>query len=197
MDTTPWTLTTPPPERIDLGDGLELRRWQEGDLAAATAAVTSSLAELGDWMMWAADGYTEDDSRGFLERASQQWESGLEFDYAIVDRGDLVGSIGLMTRRGRGVLEVGYWLRTDRTGNGLMTRAADALTRLALDLPDVERVALVHDTGNRRSQGVPERLGFRRVGTEPRRPDDVARRTGDTSVVWELTRADLTARNLP
>ncbi|MGN6244012.1 MAG: GNAT family N-acetyltransferase, partial [Motilibacteraceae bacterium] len=184
MEPSPCNLTTPPPERIDLGDGLVLRRWQEGDLAAATAAVTSSLAELGDWMMWAADGYTEDDSRGFLERASRQWESGLEFDYAIVDRGDLVGSIGLMTRRGPGVLEIGYWLRTDRTGHGLMTRAADALTRLALGLPGVERVAVVHDAGNVRSQGVPERLGFRRVGTEPRSADDVARRSGATSGVW-------------
>ena len=188
MDTSPWTVTPPPPERLDLGGGVALRRWRETDAEAVTDAVVSSLDEIADWMPWAAGGYGEQDSRDWLAHSHRQWESGLEFDYAIVEREDVVGSIGLMTRRGPGVLEIGYWLRTDRTGNGLVTRAADVLSRLALDLPGVDRVAVVHDAGNVRSQGVPERLGFRRVGTEPKRADDAARRTGDTSVVWELAR---------
>ncbi|HEU4676894.1 MAG TPA: GNAT family N-acetyltransferase [Motilibacteraceae bacterium] len=185
MDPSPWTVTPPPAEHLDLGDGLALRRWREDDAEAVTAAVTSSLDEIADWMPWAAGGYGEQDSRDWLAHSHQQWESGLEFDYAVVEHGDVVGSIGLMARRGPGVLEIGYWLRTDRTGHGLVTRAADALARLALSRPDVERVAVVHDAGNVRSQGVPERLGFRRVGTEPK-SDGAARRTGDTSVVWEL-----------
>jgi len=72
---------------------------------------------------------------------------------------------------GPGVLEIGYWLRTSQTGHGYMTAAVDALARVALALPGIERVALRHDAGNSRSAAVAERAGFVEVERVSRRPE--------------------------
>ena len=66
-------------------------------------------------------------------------------------------------------LEIGYWVRSDRTGRGLATSAASALTASALALDGVSRVEIHCDAANRRSAAIPEKLGYRldRVETRP------------------------------
>ena len=57
--------------------------------------------------------------------------------------GELVGGFGLHRRRGPGILEIGYWVRSDRTGRGYATGAARALTQAAFDgFPDVDRLEI-------------------------------------------------------
>src|SRR6185312_7575810 len=97
---------------------------------------------------------------------------GEEFNYAIFTAaGDLIGSIGLMTRMGPGVMEIGYWLRTPFTGRGYMTAAVEGLTGVALGLPGIERVAIEYDAANTRSAAVAARAGFSEVRRYDREPE--------------------------
>ena len=82
--------------------------------------------------------------------------------------GELAGSIGLMTRMGPGVLEIGYWTGTPYAGRGYMTTAVRALSRVALTLPGIERVAIKHDEANKASAAVAIKAGFQEVAREPR-----------------------------
>ncbi|MEU4423217.1 GNAT family N-acetyltransferase [Actinoplanes sp. NPDC024001] len=159
-----------PPEMINAGE-LVLKRWEPEWAQEGAAAVQESLAELKPFLPWATDGYDVAAARAYIEMSVENWAKGTEFNYAIFTTvGDLIGSIGLMTRVGPGALEIGYWLRTPWAGRGHMTAAVTVLTRVALTLPGVERVVIQHDIANPASAAVAAKAGFTeidRVASDP------------------------------
>lgn len=175
-----------PPEMINAGE-LVLKRWEPEWAEEALAAIKDSLPELRPFMPWATDGYDLEAAEGFIARSQQQWVDGTEFNYAIFTSvGDLVGSIGLMTRMGPQLLEIGYWTRSPYAGRGYMTAAVEAITRVALALPGIERAAIKHDEANAGSGRVAVKAGFAEVGREVREPE--APGESGTTIVRERTR---------
>ncbi|WP_127551922.1 GNAT family N-acetyltransferase [Actinoplanes sp. OR16] len=155
-----------PPEMINAGD-LVLKRWEPEWAAEAAAAVQESLTELKPWLPWAIDTYADADALDYITRSVDSWAKGTEFNYAIFTAvGDLIGSIGLMTRVGPGALEIGYWIRTPWAGRGHMTAAVKVLTRVALQLPGIERVVIRHHELNGASAAVAAKAGFEEYGRE-------------------------------
>jgi len=149
------------PERIDV-DEFHLRRYTSDDVTSLHEAIKASYAEIHPWMPWCVEPVKIEDQRDFIVRADVQWAGGEAFDFGIFDAaGTQLGAISLMDRLGSGGLELGYWLRTDATGRGVMTRAAGRLTELGLGLPGIERVEIHCDEANVRSAAVPRRLGYR------------------------------------
>jgi ribosomal-protein-serine acetyltransferase len=164
---------------------LVLKRWEPAWAEQAAAAVRESLPELREFLPWAGDDYDAETSRAYLEKSKQDWADGTEFNYAMFTAtGELVGAIGMMTRMGPGVLELGYWTRTAYAGRGYMTAAVEALSRVALAMPGIDRVAIRHDVANGASAAVAAKAGFvevRRATREPEAPGE----TG-TDVIREL-----------
>ena len=135
-------------------------------------------------MPWAQTAATDDSIAQFLEQSRRAWEEGLGFGYAMrspdshdgreegrCDAG-ILGCCGLHLPSGPGVVEIGYWVRTDRAGAGLATAAAGALTRAALELPDVKRIEIHCDAANRASRAIPAKLGYRLDRIEERAVED-------------------------
>lgn len=152
---------------------LVLKRWEPEWAGELTAAVRESLAELRPWMPWATGTYGLTEAREYAERSVESWDKGTEFNYAIFTAvGELIGAIGLMTRMGPGILEIGYWTRTPYAGRGHMTAAVKALTRVALTLPGIDRVAIRHNAANGASAAVAAKAGFAETG---RTGDDIIR----------------------
>jgi ribosomal-protein-serine acetyltransferase len=60
--------------------------------------------------------------------------------------------------------EIGYWLRTDATGQGYVTEAGRAMVDFSFDTLSLERLELVAGVENHASNRVAEKLGFRREG---------------------------------
>ena len=156
-----------PPERIEV-DEFQLRRYTIDDAEALHQAVKASYAEIHPWMPWCVEPVKPEDQRDFIERAFLSWTTGKAFNWGIFDGdgkpdgdGKLIGAISLMDRVGSGALEIGYWLRTDRTGRGIITRAAARLTEIGLGLPEISRIEIHCDEANVRSAAVPKRLGYR------------------------------------
>ncbi|ROP33577.1 RimJ/RimL family protein N-acetyltransferase [Couchioplanes caeruleus] len=160
---------------INVGD-VVLKRWEPAWADHATMAVRELLPELKPFLPWATDAYDVEASRAFIEMSIANWDNGTAFNYGIfTGAGDFAGGIGLMTRMGPGVLEIGYWMRTAFTGRGYMTTAVEALTRVALTLPGIERVAIRHDVANAASAAVAAKAGFveaGRVQSEPEAPGE-------------------------
>ncbi|MEU4625853.1 GNAT family N-acetyltransferase [Actinoplanes sp. NPDC023801] len=161
-----------PPEMINAGE-LVLKRWEPEWSGELAAAVQESAPELRPFLPFAAGDYGLAEARSYTERSVTSWAEGTEFNYAIFTSvGDLIGSIGLMTRPGPGALEIGYWLRTPWTGRGLTTAAVRVLTRVALTLPGIERVVIRHHPANAASAAVATKAGFAEVARDG---DDVVR----------------------
>jgi ribosomal-protein-serine acetyltransferase len=171
-----------PPEMINAGE-LVLKRWEPAWADEAARAVRESLPELKPFLPWAHDGYDVEDSRSFIARSSNEWAEGTAYNYALFTTvGEVVGSFGLMTRMGPGTLEIGYWIHSAYTGRGYATGAVGALTRVALTLTGIERVAIKHDIANPASGAVAAKAGFTEVERVERKPEA----PGETGVdvIW-------------
>jgi RimJ/RimL family protein N-acetyltransferase len=167
-------VTEAPPEYIELDDG-NYTRWLVVDDADEVArAVDESLDHLKPWMPWAdAQSADPDFQRERLRNHPQQRARREEWQYGIFAGGTrgMLGAIGLMTRRGPGTLEIGYWLHVDAGGRGYMTNAARALTEAGLEVDGVDQMIIVCDEANLRSAAVPQRLGYTLDRVESRAPE--------------------------
>ena len=138
-----------------------LRRWRMADAPRLLSAIESSLPELRLFMPWAMDIPTLETVEEFL----QSVVSGGSLGFGLFeDDGDdeVVGGFGLHNRRGPGILEIGYWVRSDRTGRGYATAATRALTDAALEhFPAVDRIEIRCDPANLASAAIPPKLGYR------------------------------------
>lgn len=157
-----------PPERIDLGDVL-LRRWRPEDLGPRRDAMLSSLEHLSTWMDGITQLTTVEGQRAYSRIASDWPSAEGDYRYGIFDpNGAVLGGINLHDRVGPGAVELGYWCHVAHSGRGIITRAAAALTAIALDLPGIDRVEVHCDAANTRSAAVPQRLGYRLDRVQPR-----------------------------
>ena len=154
------------PDLIPAG-AVELRRWRPAQAAALTAAVEASLAELRPWMPWAQEHPTVGGITEVLTEGDASFEADREWQFVVAEPGadGVLGATGLHHRGAPDTVEIGYWIRSDRTGAGLATTVARALTSAAFaHLDYVEAVEIQMDAANRRSAAVPPKLGFRLAG---------------------------------
>jgi RimJ/RimL family protein N-acetyltransferase len=121
-------------------------------------------------MPWAAQPRAE--TASFVAKAAEGWASGESFNYLVTEPGAagdgerLLGGCGLHRRGQPATIEIGYWLRPDAVGRGVMTAAAGALRDAAFALDGISRVEIRCDVANVRSAAIPRRLGFVHVGDE-------------------------------
>ncbi len=178
-----------PPYRI-LTERLVLRCWEPRDAPLLKEAVDSSIDHLLPWMPWAAhEPQSLEEKVSLLRQFRGKFDLGQDFTYGIFgrDETEALGGTGLHTRIGDDAFEIGYWIRASRAREGLGTESTAALTRVAFELTDVDRVEIRCEPENERSRAIPRKLGYREEATLRRRlrhpdPRDV--------VVYSLFRDD-------
>ncbi|HET9960438.1 MAG TPA: GNAT family protein [Polyangiaceae bacterium] len=149
---TPRTWLLP----IEFNDGPEL--WD---------AVEGSRWHLERWLPWVPFNNTRDASMRYTEACALDWDAGRALRFAIRDRSQrsLLGVVGLDSCvHLHRACELGYWLRRDVTGKGLMTEAARAAVEFAFSKVGIHRVRCAAATDNVASLRVIMRLGFRFEG---------------------------------
>jgi hypothetical protein len=110
-----------------------------------------------------------------------QFDKDEDFIYAIFDREEsrVLGGTGLHTRIGEHAREIGYWIRADAEGNGYVTEAVAALTRVGFELEGLDRIEIRVEPENVRSRRIPEpprlRGGGDPPGAHPQRAERAAR----------------------
>ncbi|WKN41318.1 GNAT family N-acetyltransferase [Tunicatimonas pelagia] len=125
------------PVRLDLGDIL-LRPWQAGD--------EPSLARHGNnYQIWKnvrdrfPHPYTLKDAQIWVQIANQD---PMAINLAIVIEGQVIGAVGVVFKDDvyRRTAEIGYWLGEAHWGQGITTRAVQALSDYVLKHFDVCRL---------------------------------------------------------
>ena len=166
-----------------------LRAPRPGDGAALNAAVLDSLDALRPWMPWAQTAPTLEASEAVAREAHGKFllRSDLVFSLWLHDgqgrETQLVGGSGLH-RIDWSVprFEIGYWCRSGHTGQGLVTEAVRALSRMAFDQLQAQRVEIRMDERNTASWRVAERAGFTLEGVLRNEARDVAGGVRNTRV---------------
>jgi RimJ/RimL family protein N-acetyltransferase len=147
-----------------LTDGvIVLRPPTEADASALVEAVITSAADLRPFMPWASADYDLASALAWI-RSEREPD---ELPYLIVgDDGELAGGCGLnLFNPVNDFANLGYWLRSDRTGRGWATRATRLLAHHGLTAAGLERVEILMSVENERSRRVAERAGATFEGT--------------------------------
>jgi len=129
--------------------------------------VEASRRELEPWLPWVPFNADPDASYRYADASALDWDHARACRFTIRERTThrFLGVIGLESfAHLHQSVELGYWLRSDCTGRGLMTEAARTLLDWAFRDLHAHRVRVAAATDNHASLSVIARLGFRFEG---------------------------------
>lgn len=143
---------------------LVLREIYESYAPLIAEAALESVAEVSPWMPWCSDAFSEATARNWiLEQVTARRES-TAYEFAFFDNnGSYLGGGGInYVRPDHNFANLGYWIRTSRTGNGYGTAALKALEAWARAYTALNRLEVVVAVGNTKSRRVAEKAGATR-----------------------------------
>ncbi|KAI8903885.1 acyl-CoA N-acyltransferase, partial [Gorgonomyces haynaldii] len=150
------------PARVD--DDIVLRCYKEQDLPLLVKALDQETTQfLGDTI---PQPYTMEDALEFYDKKKtavmqqKQWQDGWIF--AIEYQGQYAGAIGYKFSGDieKRVAEIGYWLRKEMRGRGIMPRAIKGLVQILYNNTDCMRIEAYPFEVNLASQRVLAKAGF-------------------------------------
>lgn len=149
---------------------LLLRPWRAADAPALRPVLEENRAHLAPWIpARVAEPAPLPELARRLDGFGADFRAAREWRYALLaPDGRVLGEVGLYPRDASGRVpyaeadrvEVGYWLRADATGQGLVTEAAGRALAVAATLPRLAHAEIRCDARNLASAAVPRRLGF-------------------------------------
>jgi len=159
---------TPVPQPSVESQRLTLQRFARRDATTLDDAIRESLTDLNQWLPWARMDYTPSDTTAFIRESIQAWKEERAWDYSIrlnEDPRRHVGNISFWTVSKLGkIAEIGYWVRSGETRQGICTEAVGMLLDEIFDSLGYHKIVLRIAVGNDASDRVAEKLGFTREG---------------------------------
>ncbi len=129
--------------------------------------VDTSRKHLEPWLPWVPFNVDLESSSRYAEASASDWDASRACRFSIRDRANrrFLGVVGLEAfAHLHENVELGYWLRIDACGQGLMTEAARRVVEWAFASVNAHRVRVAAATDNHASLSVIGRLGFRFEG---------------------------------
>jgi RimJ/RimL family protein N-acetyltransferase len=147
------TLTTP---------RLTLRPFEDADAPAVQALASAREVALNTLSI--PHPYPAGTAEGWIASQRDEFENGMLHNFAVVEGGRLVGSIGLMMK-GERIAEIGYWIGVPYWGRGYASEAAAELVRYGFEEVGLERIFAGYYARNGASGKVLQKLGMVYEGT--------------------------------
>ncbi|HUG68127.1 MAG TPA: GNAT family protein [Pirellulaceae bacterium] len=145
---------------------IQIRQYHADDVNAIYEAVMESKPQLSPWMPWCHANYSRQDLVTWVEGRPSAWERDESWSFVIVDATRrLLGTCGihrldLNNRNG----ELGYWVRSSATRQGIASQATRKLCEWAFAEKGLHRVEIIMSVENIASQRVAENAGAVREG---------------------------------
>jgi RimJ/RimL family protein N-acetyltransferase len=142
-----------------LTDGVvTLRAWRKADASELVNCLDGD-PEITRWLDQVPQPYRTKDALAYIRGIGES-----AFAVTDAESGRILGSIGVRFSDTRDVGEIGYWLRLDARGRGLITRALRLVSTWAFGRGDVKRLQLRADVDNAASRRSAENAGFQLEG---------------------------------
>ena len=146
-------------ETIPLFGPYALRRLRTEDAPDIFASIDTQRRHLGRWLPFVADTHRIEQTRLVVAGMLADTANPV---FTLRSGNAFAGLIGFKSADGTTrTIEIGYWLRSEFQGRGIMTSAVQALCRLAFEEMGMDRIEIRCAPGNLRSNRIPQRLGFR------------------------------------
>ncbi len=161
-----------PSSQILTNSRLLLRPHQMEDAEAVAKVVRESMPELGRYMPWARVKYSVEDARMFIGSAIVMRENEAAYEFIILDAKTnvILGGCGLNRfDQQNKTCNLGYWVRTNRTRQGIATEAALLLIKFGFEELKLNRIEIITEVTNVASQRVAEKVGAKREGIMSKR----------------------------
>lgn len=139
-----------------------VRKLLPTDALSFYEAVRQSVEELTYWMPWCSQDYSMSDAEAWIKTTNDMWESDAEYPLGIFDAttGEVVGGTGVIhINRAYRIGNIGYWVSSKRTGQGIAKYAAHQSAVLGFGELGLTRLEIVVLTHNKASQRVAEAVG--------------------------------------
>lgn len=144
---------------------VQLRLLTLPDAEELFALTDASRAHLRQWLPWVDEVTSPDRSKEYIYNALRQLADNKGFQVGVVWGQQLAGCAGINSIDwSNRSATVGYWLGQTFQGRGIMTAAVEAVTRIAFDHFQLNRVEIRVAVDNHKSAAIPLRLGFSEEG---------------------------------
>ncbi len=176
---------------------ISLRRYQADDVLPLYEAACESITDIYPWMPWCHPGYTLEDSRSWVLSRLDAWGQP-DYDFVIVEQATrrFLGAVSLnQINRVHDFANLGYWVRSSSAGHGIAVVATRRCAQFGFEELKLQRLEIVVDVDNRRSQRVAEKAGAMREGIARHRCKHGS--TWRDAVMFSLLPADLNLTPTP
>lgn len=146
-------------DTIPLFGPYALRRLRSEDAADIFHSIDTQRRHLGRWLPFVAETHRIEQSEAVVAGMLADTANPV---YTIRDGRTFAGLIGFKSADAeKHSIEIGYWLREEQQGKGIMTAAVRALCDTAFAQMGMRRIEIRCGVGNLPSNRIPQRLGFR------------------------------------
>ncbi|MGF3102786.1 GNAT family N-acetyltransferase [Rossellomorea sp. DUT-2] len=127
--------------------------------------IDSNRNHLRKWLLWVDKRRSPQDLEPIIPIWIRNYADNNGFDAGLRYQGELVGMIGLhyIDWKSKST-SIGYLLSEVAQGKGIITRAVSSLLNYLFIEMDLNRVEIQCAINNKKSLGIPERLGFKKEG---------------------------------
>lgn len=144
------------------------RPYADSDAREFACAVNASLDTLKPWLLWAHEGFSEDDARKWFAVTHILRDKGAANELGLfAEDGRLLGGAGLRySSVDRNHCSIGYWVRSSEQGQGIATQAVHYLVDLAWQSPERDTVEILAVEENAASRRVAIKCGADFIGIQ-------------------------------
>ncbi|WP_377890824.1 GNAT family N-acetyltransferase [Alkalihalobacillus sp. R86527] len=150
-----------------VNEDLYLRMYTVDDAEELYNLTEESKDYLREWLAWVDYNTDVEGSKAFIEGTikSLVHTGGFPKTLAMIYKGELAGTIGFNEiNRTHDYATIGYWLGEKHQKKGIVTEACKAILEYGFQTIGLNRIEIRAATENKKSRGVPERLGFTKEG---------------------------------
>jgi len=182
-----------PAYRIE-SERLVIRCYNPTDAPYLQKSIQESVEHLRPWLPWVK---TEpEELQVKIERLRvfrADFDLNKQYIYGVFDpkETELIGGTGLHPRVGSNALEIGYWVNVNHVNKGFATEFSAALTKVAFEVENTDRVEIHCDPQNFKSAAIPKKLGYVYEATLRNRNENIEGELRD-SMIWSILKEDYT-----
>jgi RimJ/RimL family protein N-acetyltransferase len=171
---------------------LVIRCYNPTDALYLQKSIQESFEHLRPWLPWVKE--EPEELKVKIERLRlfrANFDLSKNYVYGVFDPNEteLIGGTGLHPRVGSNAFEIGYWINVNHINKGYATEISAALTKVAFEIENVNRVEIHVDPNNTRSLTIPKKLGYVYEATLRNRCENIEGEPVD-SMIWSMLREE-------